>query len=504
MTATDPHYEELMVFYSQKDYRGLITYCTHKLAENEGAYLLYGARGKAYLELDEYDKAIDDLTQSLLLNDAYPMGRYNRGVSYFFRRNYVPALADLEAVKLSGINVDVDYYLSLCYYHTDQLKAAIRLFTSLLESGDVTDFLLECRSNAYSLTGFTVLAFDDQLKRLGLQLESIPDLETINEPTTVLTSPGDTNELWAGFNELNFLSQPDTSQPVIYILVFTNQEYYVGQAKNIHHRLKQHRKTYPDIERVYYKVVPLSALLIQENATIATLQRACLRIRNLKQLDFSTLFDSYAQRQWIDNLDYSYNSGTKYANSVVREQFASQFNNFRQKTYADELTRQLATYVAATIPNYLASEYTYWSCSCLPKHLKHENVVSRINIHAVPVLSAYEEDDGTLGFMLYVSKLPFLQQLDQGATLEYLVDQLPSFQIELREAFTSQTQGDELTLLMNQLDFEKALSIPLIRSSCRLFNLRLMNRTGNEVTYRRTVWHCVDLADHLHSVIKGL
>ncbi|ADB40819.1 GIY-YIG nuclease family protein [Spirosoma linguale] len=501
MTVTDLYWGELVAFYTHSDYAGLINYCTDKLTQDPTHYLLYGARGKAYLELEEYTKAIDDLSASLLLNETYGMGLYNRGIAYYFSSNYTAAIDDLQAANQQQIQVNVDYFVGLCYYYTEQYESAIHLFSSVLDSAQADEYILECRANAYTVTGQSQLAARDQLGLLQFHLDAIPELETINAIDSTPSPVAEVDTFWSCFTEMCFLSQTGSMLSGIYILRFTNQEFYVGKAKNISNRLKQHHRTYSDIERIYFKAVALQVLLDEENATIAHMQRMGLRIRNLKQLSFLDLFNTHHQRRWVNQLDYSFISGTKYDNQAIREKFTNQFKSLQQRSYCNELIRLLSAYIEATIPNYLASEYNYWSISCLPKYLKKDKCVSRINIHAVPVLSVFEENDTSLTMILFVSKLPFLTHQSEKGSLEYLIDHLPSLQIEFKDAFQPQTQGDELTLVMNQGDFEKALQIPIILASCRLFNLRMMNRTGNEIGHRRTVWHCLDLADAIHQTI---
>ena len=109
MTPAETQREELVAIYRQGDYSGLIDYCTRKLTECQCNYLLYGARGKANTELEEYSKAIEDLSQALLLNDTYQKGRYNRGLAYYFLNEYTQAIADLEVVKGLGLEIEINF-----------------------------------------------------------------------------------------------------------------------------------------------------------------------------------------------------------------------------------------------------------------------------------------------------------------------------------------------------------------------------------------------------------
>lgn len=104
------------------------------------------------------------------------------------------------------------------------------------------------------------------------------------------------------------------------------------------------------------------------------------------------------------------------------------------------------------------------------------------------------EKDKSLSFMLYASKLPYIRHLKQSG-VESFVNQISPFKFELREVFTEKTEGDIIALFLYQEEFKGALDNPLVLSSMRLFNLRMMNNVGKEITYIRKPAHCLDLAD---------
>ena len=110
----------------------------------------------------------------------------------------------------------------------------------------------------------------------------------------------------------------------------------------------------------------------------------------------------------------------------------------------------------------------------------------------------FEEPDNSLTFMLYVSKVPYLKHLKQNNdSFQLLSENIPSLRLDLRNEFEEKTEGDEIIVLINQEDFKNALENELITFSIRLFNLRMMNKTGKEEKYRRAVSHCLDLSDKI-------
>ncbi|MDO9275865.1 MAG: GIY-YIG nuclease family protein, partial [Lutibacter sp.] len=292
-----------------------------------------------------------------------------------------------------------------------------------------------------------------------------------------------------GFNILN-----NEKCSGIYILEFKNNEYYIGQAKKIQIRIKQHHKKYNDIQTIYFKPIIESQLLLEENNTIWIFETNKLRIRNLKQVSFLNIFNESNQYKWITNINFNSLTGSKFDNETVREKFKDRFLILKEKPYFEELLSLLSKYLKSAIPNYLASEFNYWNITCLPNYMKEANCVSRININAVPVLSVFEEPDKSLTFMVYASKLPYLKYLNKNGVDSFL-DQIPTLRLDLRDAFWEKTEGDEISILINQENFQNALDNQLVLSSIRLFNLRMMNNVGNELKYRRTTFHCLDFSD---------
>lgn len=59
----------------------------------------------------------------------------------------------------------------------------------------------------------------------------------------------------------------------IYVLRFSNGEFYVGQAVDVTRRYAQHRKTYSDIEEIAFKPVPKDKLGEEERSLIGRLEQ---------------------------------------------------------------------------------------------------------------------------------------------------------------------------------------------------------------------------------------
>lgn len=578
-TIMNEHPEHILKrLYDNLKFEEIISYCDEQIKLDQSNYLFFGARGRSFYELNQLDKAINDISKSLELYPNYIKGLFNRSQCYFDLEKYQLAIYDIEkAHSLSseeifydqlglsyvyiddGIKAIENFTLHLkdnldnqvlawranAHFHLDQFKEAIKDYETILSSDIDSSGILNIEKNFYSLLGLSYLSIDDHIKAVEnftLSLKDNLDYDVLawraeayfyldqfeearKDYETILLSDVENSQVFNNIEKINSYEFNDncSREPIflnsitsfiglgfsilkeekssgIYILEFSNGEYYVGQTKKIQNRLKQHRKIFDDISNVYFKLIIEDELFNEENKAIAFFERNLLRIRNLKQIEFANIFDEDCQKLWVSDLNYNYLSGSKFDNEIVRGKFSDRFNILQEQIYFPKLIIFLSSYLKLSIPNYLASEYNYWHITCLPKYLAKENCISRININAVPALSVYKNANNSLHVMLFVSKLPFLKYLKKHLSFEGVFDNIPSLRLETRNTFEV-TEGDEITVFIEEKDFDKALNNELILSAIRLFNLRMMNKTGKEKKHRRTVFHCLDLSD---LIINGI
>lgn len=499
---TKEEHTTLLKLFENKNFEEAVIFCNSKIESDNTNYLYWGARGTAYFELEKDDEAILDLTQAVELNPDYAMGFYNRGRCCYVISKFELAIDDLE----KSISIDKDlignyFYLGLCYSEIENYDKAIDCYSSYLLENSGDKAVLELRTELYYHTNQNEKASRDIAELLSTEIDKIEEIESLNSARRAEFLNIRSLDETLKFSDIGFAKLQDERCSGIYILEFSNNEYYIGQAKKIKTRIKQHNKNYSDIGNIYFKPVEVDSLLSEESKTISIFEANSLRIRNLKQIDFINIFNEACQQRWISDLNYNKLSGHKFDNTVVRESFRDRFLLFKEKPYYEELIQLLATYFQSTIPNYLASEYNYWTITCMPNHLEKAGCVSRININSVPVLSIFVEKDKSLSFMIYASKLPYLRYLRQY-DVDSFVNQISIFKFGLRDAFTEKTEGDEIAMLLNQAAFKDALDNPLALSSMRLFNLRMMNNVGKVITYIRKPSHCLDLADTVIDLIE--
>ncbi len=499
---TKEEHSTLLKHFENKNFEEAIVLCNTKIELDKTNHLYWGARGATHFQLEQDDEAIFDLTQAVGLNPDYAMGFYNRGRCYYVIGKFELAIDDFEkSISIDKALIDNYFYLGLCYSEIENYDKALECYSSnLLEnSGDKS--VLELRAELYYHANQNKKASRDIAVLLSADIDSIADIEKLNKARSSDLLDNYTLNKPLAFSEIGFEKLQDEKCSGVYILEFSNNEYYIGQAKNIKTRIKQHNKNYSDISTIYFKPVDVESLLSEESKTISIFETNSLRIRNLKQINFANIFNHACQQRWIDDTNYNKLSGQKFDNTVVRGSFSDRFLLFKEKPYYEELIQLLATYFQSAIPNYLASEYNYWTITCLPNHLKKENCISRININSVPVLSIFEQKDKSLSFMLYASKLPYLKYLKKNG-VDSFVKQISSFKFALRDAFTEKTEGDEIAIFLNQEEFKEAFNNLLVLASIRLFNLRMMNNVGKEIKHIRKPTHCLDLVDTIVELLE--
>ena len=111
--ANQKNKEALKLYYA-KDYNGAIKLYDEvlKFGEYDGAY---NNRGNAYLNLNQYERAIQDYNKAIQLNPNYFEAYNNRGWAYYCLKKYQQALKDFDkALELNPNNNQVKNNREAC------------------------------------------------------------------------------------------------------------------------------------------------------------------------------------------------------------------------------------------------------------------------------------------------------------------------------------------------------------------------------------------------------
>lgn len=496
--------EILSNLFKNNDFDRIIEFCSDGINTDKNNYILYGARGKAYLEKEKYIEAITDISSALQLNNNYANGYYNRALCYYFLNNSGLSIIDFKKAKQLDPDIyAINFYLGANYASLNENRKALEYFDEhLLAYEDIT--ALYYRAELFNIMGLYNKANNDIVGILLSEVSDIFKYEKMHQLTKSQVNPKSLLHKSTDIQKLGFnILTKEENRSGVYILEFSNNEYYIGQTKNIKTRIKQHYKKYEDILNTYFIFIEQELLLDKENEVISLFEMNRFRIRNLKQINFLNLFNMDNQLQWKKNYEYNKVDGIKFDNSNLRQEFSERYKLLKNKKYFKSLIKMLSIYIYKTIPNFIASEFNYWNITCMPKYLKKDNCISRININSVPILSIFEKSEDSIYFMLFISKINILKYLKIKKNLHTILEEFPSLRLQLREAFFEKTNNDEVTLIIDQNEFIELLNNPIIISSIRIFNLRMMNNVGKEIDYRRKISHCLDLSDFVIRNITG-
>ena len=278
----------------------------------------------------------------------------------------------------------------------------------------------------------------------------------------------------------------------IYVLRFSNEEFYVGQAVDVTRRYAQHRKTHADIEQMAFKHVPRGKLNEEERSLIWHLEQAGWPLRNVTfasmpkgKSDFDLVMAPEEQERWLDDLGYVDDGGERLIDPELRRRYQGQFQRFLDMPRAEEALDVLRTYVKVGVPAIRRGEVSFWACSCLPT----KDVYSRVNINWQEVFTV-STSLNDLWFSLHLARSPLVEALDNRESP--LLKRHPTLRY-IDHRYVPGGQDQTNYYLRGARAAKEFLADEDVVRAIRLFNLRLMQK--GPCTYGR--YHCMDLADRL-------
>jgi predicted GIY-YIG superfamily endonuclease len=286
----------------------------------------------------------------------------------------------------------------------------------------------------------------------------------------------------------------------IYILHFSNGEYYVGLAVDVVRRYAQHRVNHSDIEYVSFKEVPKNKLAEVEKETVYKLENLNKRLRNINivsiiagDTDFDLIVNKEEQKDWLNNAPSLESMNTeRFDYPDLRKKYTKNFEKLKKNKDYKDIIEILQAYVIECIPFPKKTEYSFWSLSCLPSTGK--KVLFRVNIFWQETFVFYEEDfkDEETGqaimdytILIWLSKKIFEEKFLKNEfekkfkTLDFV------------DANHFSGGQDQLCARLSYLEFFEFFDIPEVNFAIKDFNLRLIRKGG--CMWNRN--HCFDLAD---------
>jgi hypothetical protein len=261
----------------------------------------------------------------------------------------------------------------------------------------------------------------------------------------------------------------------IYVLHYSNGEYYVGQAIDVTRRFVQHLQTHGDIERISFRQVPRLRLNDEEKALIWRLETDNVPLRNIAltsvtygPADFDSVMSLNEQERWLSDGIQIDMSGPRVVDEELRRRYRRKYESFLQLPFADSAIQVLRSYVAVGIPAIRRGEVSFWSSSCLPSYSNRAvTIYSRINVYWQEVFNVhvFQED---LWVTMYVAKSTLEEKY--GKSLSGLLRKYPS----LEKLDTKYEPGgpDQLGLV-----------VPNVEIACSFSKIEWLHMPSGYLTY---------------------
>lgn len=244
------------------------------------------------------------------------------------------------------------------------------------------------------------------------------------------------------------------------------------------------------------------ALDAAERETIHILEDKGFRLLNIvhasityQSSDFDLLITPVEQKAWLgsDIRQPPLDPGSRLPiNESDRIRTRAKFALFRQRRDTAQLVHVLRTYVQRCIPRPQATEFNYWSVSCMPS--TNRGSWPRIACFNMNVMEVF-----VVGYMKDNPRAhwAFLNVSQEALSRVYPTNELFYAQHPGTELLVSTYEAggiDQIPIQFTKLDqVARALDDPAVVRAAQLSSHNLMRRRTN--FYRR--FHCFDLADLL-------
>ena len=131
----------------------------------------YFNKAKDYVENEQYQLAIDNLTAALKINPDYAEAYYNRGLTYYNLKNYTAAIADYtSALKINPDKADAYNNRGYAYEKLENYTAAIADYTSAIRIDPDYAYAYNNRGTAKKNAGLSYCSDFKKSCELGHQL----------------------------------------------------------------------------------------------------------------------------------------------------------------------------------------------------------------------------------------------------------------------------------------------------------------------------------------------
>lgn len=287
----------------------------------------------------------------------------------------------------------------------------------------------------------------------------------------------------------------------IYLLNFSDETFYIGQAIDAVRRFSQHRKNYNNIIKLWFQPIKKDKLDETEQRLIQEAELSGILLTNktfvsnvIGDTDLDLIISTAEQTEWLEKNTQIPNDGFNlYPNIELKYKikYRQNFKKFQQLDNYFELKELLNLYITKCLPAFKKTEMSFWSLSCMPS--TNSGTWPRffcLNVNAMEVFVLGYEKKTKISFCFVVLSNRFNQS---QKIVDTLYKKYKSLEIE--ESDYKAAGIDQIRLQFTDLkEFKNLLSAENeIVTSIKEMNLRLMRKGGTIYS----PFHCFDLANDI-------
>lgn len=288
----------------------------------------------------------------------------------------------------------------------------------------------------------------------------------------------------------------------IYLLNFSDNTFYIGQATDNVKRFSQHRKNYDNITNYWFQGVKEQNLNETERRIIQEAEVCGLLLTNktyvsnvIGETDLDMVISPSHQKAWLkDNKDFPNDDYDLFSRVDLKHKikYKQNFERLRQLEDYSTIKKILKIYIKKSLPVYNKTELSFWSLSCLPS--TNKMTYPRyfcLNVNAMEVfVSGYIKTTNKPFCFINISSRLFSETELNEIAEKY--KSLNIYETNYRAAGAEQFCFE----LSDFKEFENMLlSEPKVIKSIKELNLRLMRKGGTIYS----PYHCFNL---INDVLK--
>ncbi|HEY8657802.1 MAG TPA: GIY-YIG nuclease family protein [Hanamia sp.] len=289
----------------------------------------------------------------------------------------------------------------------------------------------------------------------------------------------------------------------IYLLNFSDETFYIGQAVDAVRRFSQHRKNYDNIEKFWFQAIEKNKLDETEYRLIQGAELNGILLTNktfvstvIGETDLDLIISSIEQNEWLEKNIQLSNEGFDLYSKIefkYKIKYRQNFEKFQNLDNYIELKKLLNLYITKCLPAFKKTEMSFWSLSCMPS--TNSGTWPRffcLNVNAMEVFVLGCEKKTKIPFCFLVITNRFHKD---KKTVEKLYKKYKS--LEINESNYRAAGVDQIRLNFTDLqELEKILLTENeIVMSIKEMNLRLMRKGGTIYS----PFHCFDWSQYVSS-----